>query len=380
MNDAVARGRLREMLKSVATGGPEPMSIGSEVVVYGAGSRGREVIHLVRQAGYRIAAVLDLRAEQIGSIHGIPCINPRDSAVAMFADRELPVIVGVFNPDADPLAILGNLQGKGFSRVISYYEFCELFSGEFEPVYWLRAPRLSYLQHEDDLAQALDVWGDDASRKVFLDLLELRLFGNFEHVSCPDTKHQYFPSDLPRHQEPMRFVDGGAFTGDTLQRFLAAGYVFEAVAAFEPQHENFSRLSEFVSSHSTTLPNAEIFRCGLGDANEDAAVTHEASASRITKGGGDTVSVVAFDQVLPSFNPTLVKLDVEGYEARALAGASQSIRRCQPSVAVCIYHEPHHLWTLPKMLKRMLPNHSLALRYHGFNGFDSVAYAVPAEG
>ncbi|MEP6821239.1 MAG: hypothetical protein ABI946_02705 [Chthoniobacterales bacterium] len=49
----------------------------------------------------------------------------------------------------------------------------------------------------------------------------------------------------------------------------------------------------------------------------------------------------------------------------------------QPTLAVCVYHAPEHLWTLPKLMHELDPDAQLALRYHQFNGFDIVAYALP---
>lgn len=98
--------------------------------------------------------------------------------------------------------------------------------------------------------------------------------------------------------------------------------------------------------------------------------------SVITPEGSLHIQVVALDDVLPSFNPTLIKLDIEGAEPAALRGAAGTIRRNQPKLAVSVYHEPDHLWKIPVLMRELLPTHPLALRYHQFNGFDVVAYAL----
>jgi hypothetical protein len=86
--------------------------------------------------------------------------------------------------------------------------------------------------------------------------------------------------------------------------------------------------------------------------------------------------VVALDDVLPRFAPTFIKLDIEGAEIRALRGAAEMIQVHRPRVAACVYHLPGHLWEVPEYLRELLPENRLFLRYHGFNGFDAVAYAV----
>ena len=93
------------------------------------------------------------------------------------------------------------------------------------------------------------------------------------------------------------------------------------------------------------------------------------------EGGESSIQVVAIDDVLPTFAPTFIKLDVEGAEPAALRGARRTIERHCPDVAVCVYHAASHLWEVPLLLHDLQPEYSFMLRYHQFNGFDAVAYA-----
>ena len=124
-------------------------------------------------------------------------------------------------------------------------------------------------------------------------------------------------------------VDGGAFTGDTLDALLAAGLHFEALAAFEPDLANFARLRDSVVRHG--LRDAVLFPCGLGDttARLRFATGHEA-ASGLSADGADFIQVVALDDVLPAFEPNFIKLDIEGAEPAALRGMRQTLRAPGP--------------------------------------------------
>ena len=74
---------------------------------------------------------------------------------------------------------------------------------------------------------------------------------------------------------------------------------------------------------------------------------------------------------------TFLKLDIEGAEQVALAGAGLTLERHQPLVAVCVYHRPEDIWTIPAFLRRALPRHRVFLRAHGCDGWELVAYFVP---
>ena len=177
----------------------------------------------------------------------------------------------------------------------------------------------------------------------------------------------------------MRLIDGGAFTGDSLALFLANGAELEAVAAFEPDPANYKQLCAEIAKSLPRLGEAIAVPCGLGAKTEMLSFRAGAgAASAIGSEGEINIQVVALDDVLPSFAPTFLKLDIEGAEPLALNGAAKLIRRFRPRLAVCVYHEPQHLWTIPRLIREIEPSYRIALRYHQFNGFDVVAYALPA--
>jgi hypothetical protein len=89
------------------------------------------------------------------------------------------------------------------------------------------------------------------------------------------------------------------------------------------------------------------------------------------------VQCVALDDALPVESPTYVKLDIEGAEPAALQGARRLLTRARPRLAVCVYHEPDHLWSLPLWVDALGLDYDLHLRAHRYNGFDVVLYAIP---
>lgn len=63
---------------------------------------------------------------------------------------------------------------------------------------------------------------------------------------------------------------------------------------------------------------------------------------------------VTLDEALCGVKPTLMKFDIEGYEAFALQGGRQIIQNARPVLALCVYHHPFDLWELPLMVKSMV--------------------------
>ena len=55
--------------------------------------------------------------------------------------------------------------------------------------------------------------------------------------------------------------------------------------------------------------------------------------------------------------PDFIKMDIEGSEYDALRGAEQTIRRCKPRLAICLYHHLQDMWRIPLLLKQFAPDY-----------------------
>jgi FkbM family methyltransferase len=192
---------------------------------------------------------------------------------------------------------------------------------------------------------------------------------------CSNSEDQYRPGDLPAWQNPIRFIDCGAFTGDTLRDLQDNGYCFEAVVAFEPDGENFSILS----GNANHPKNLVCVPCALGRKMEIAHFAGGLGESSKLAGHGNErlVQCVSLDAVLPTFSPTLIKMDIEGGEPDTLLGAQGIIRKYRPALAIAVYHSPEHLWQIPFMIDDWNLSYRFFLRNHTRCGIDTVLYAIP---
>ena len=88
----------------------------------------------------------------------------------------------------------------------------------------------------------------------------------------------------------------------------------------------------------------------------------------------------SLDETLACERPTYIKMDIEGAEMDALAGAAATLARHAPTLAICSYHVQDHLWRVPGRINELMPDARLLLRTHCVDGFDLVCYAIPREG
>lgn len=345
-----------------------------EIIIYGAGNCGRKLAKTAIAQGIRVLAFLDARAESLSTVDGIPCHLPVSEEACALAAKGTPAVLGVFNYEADPTTILTLLKEVGYTSIVSYFEIHERLG--MAPEFWL-APRLGLNERRGEILKGLDLFDDPVSRQVYHDHLALRLTFDQGLLASPSIETQYAPSDLPPLRQPMRFIDGGAFIGDTVDFFLDRGVRMDAVAAFEPDMINFRKLVDVSTRYIAEGIEALLYPCGIGgETGMLRFQSGQGAGSQLTESGDLHVQVLALDDVLPNFNPTLIKLDIEGAETDALHGARRTIMQSMPDLAVCVYHTPAHLWEIPQLIRKLFPAYRLSLRAHRFNGFDTVLYAT----
>jgi FkbM family methyltransferase len=369
--------RLTTLLASRA--GDRAFPVGQQAVVYGAGNTGALVHRLLRRRGVPVRCFIDRRGGPAAELGGVPVYAPGTEPLDTDARRDAVAFVAVFNRDADVAAIHALLEAAGYGRVVGFVELHNLFAGALPDMYWLTS-RNFYASRSEEIRAGAARWRDAESRALYESVLSYRLTGDVSFAPHPGPGPQYFPVDVPRPAGPVRFVDCGAYTGDSVRVAAAQRDRLEVVCAFEPDPANFAELARRASAEA---PHAQVYLWPCGVAGETRQMRFSATGGEtghLSESGETVVQCVALDEALAWFDATDVKMDVEGAEPDALAGARALIGRSRPRLAVCVYHRPDHLWSIAAAIDEMDLDYDLYLRAHGYGGFDLVAYAVPRDG
>ena len=89
------------------------------------------------------------------------------------------------------------------------------------------------------------------------------------------------------------------------------------------------------------------------------------------------VECATLDELIRDDAPTFIKMDIEGVEPDALAGARGIIQRHLPVLAVSLYHRQEHLWQLPLLVRSLAADYQLFLRRYSDDCWEQVLYAIP---
>jgi FkbM family methyltransferase len=250
----------------------------------------------------------------------------------------------------------------------------------YEPVSVMRTKTIEKLDRFLGLMPRL---ADDLSRVTLLSALLLRLTYDRNHLrhSIVTGDDEYFSSSPAgctfRLGSDEDFCDAGAHVGTMTAKFLSAtDWQYKSIHAFEPDTINYKTLRKFCL---LPLHDFRIRNLALSDRAEVLSFSETGTmGSHVSKDGGAECRTTTLDEELESL--TFLKMDVEGFEARSLQGASRLIRKCRPRIAVTAYHYAHDLLNIVDTLESLHDGYELRLRQHYNYFYDTVLYACDKGG
>jgi FkbM family methyltransferase len=253
------------------------------------------------------------------------------------------------------------------------------------PFYALDLPSL-VLEQGGDIRACFELLADEQSKLEFVSQVQWRLFGDPGCLSSPVEGEQYLVSEIATTLLTEVVLDCGAYDGDTLRSWLSVrGATFEKYFAMEPDPESRDRLEHSLDELDPEIAE-RVAILPYSVSNYSGRATFSASgslSSSLDSGDGSvTVQCIRIDDLeaeLGGWDPTFLKMDVEGSELDALEGGRGYLKRTHPVIAMATYHRQDHLWKVPLAVSELSPDYSLFLRPHNEEGWDLILYAVPGD-
>lgn len=341
------------------------MMLSSPVVIFGAGNLGRRVAQAVHPVLF-----CDNNPALWGSVcEGVSVESP-ETAVQRYPDATFIAAIWYPSRTEKMMGRITRLKSLGTSNIIP---FSALFAqyGNFLLPHWFWERPDYYAERRQEISRARGLL-DAEGREEFDRQMRLRLGEVSEQVI--DFGTQYFPKDVFELSPNEVFIDCGAYDGDTIAEFRReAADQFSEIIAFEPDPKNFAALKSAVNADR----RIKLEPYATGARRETVRLTISGTGSRISSAGNCEVQTVTLDEALIGIAPTYMKFDIEGSEPDALEGGRETIARHRPKIAVCLYHAPDHLWSIPLRLNELLPDSRFTLRTYSADGWECVCYCIP---
>lgn len=215
---------------------------------------------------------------------------------------------------------------------------------------------------------------DDHSRQVLDDIVNYRLTGDYGFMKSYTFRpeDQYFEDFLYLGPRQI-FVDAGGFDGDTTELFCERYPDYEKVWFFEPSPTNHkkaqSRLSRFRS--------IEFIELGLSDSVGKIAFNpNDGPSSSISENGSFQIDITTLDQKVKG-KVTFIKMDLEGWEKKALEGSKRHIIEDYPRLAISVYHNSSDFWRIFDFVFNLRQDYDIFLRHYTEGWSETVMYFVP---
>ncbi len=362
--DVTAFERRRESVRAILTQA-------KHLAIFGAGQNGRMVASILRRHGLEASAFMDDTHSKLGTIIGGLRVEPVPQPGRT---REPLSSVPYFRPNTDSCPF-----GRDFRvpsiQILSLFDLLWCFDEDALPFYFLDRPSL-ILDNLEQIDWLADQFADEASQQELMSHVKFRLGLDHSLLPRPGARRIGPPPDW----NSTIYVDGGAYDGDTLLRFVDnfCPSVSEGIG-IEPDNANYELLRNSVAASPDRIKNkVSIVNAGLGTgAGQKRFSGGKLQDSAFSQDGNMTVQTISVDDLLKDrkTSEVYVKFDIEGAEHDAILGSRKLISSSAPILAISLYHKPGDLWELPKLVHGFAPEYRFFLRSHGEDGADLTAYA-----
>lgn len=232
-------------------------------------------------------------------------------------------------------------------------------------------------EHLAEIRAVYSKLADAESRRVYESVLRYKISGKVDCLYSSFADMDEIFTDILQVNTQEILVDMGAYNGDTIRQFLQySSGKYKSIYALEPDSKNYKKLCRATEGmQGVHLYNKSAW-------SEQATLHFDACAGRSShlSATGTAVEATDLDSLLQGAPVTLLKMDIEGSESRALAGAAKTIQTWKPKLYVCAYHRNEDLFALPLQIFNICPDYQLYFRHSPYiPAWESNFYCMPTD-
>lgn len=232
----------------------------------------------------------------------------------------------------------------------------------------------SLVEHREDFEWLYEHLGDYRSKKILTAILYYWMSLDFKMIEQLEDKtyDQYFDLDLIKCNKNEVFVDIGGYIGDTIISYINTYGIdnYKKIYCYEIVPVNIKLFN---------LKNIIIKKKGAASKKEPLYLSNDdlSSTATLSLEGKTKVKTCRIDEDIKE-KVTFIKMDIEGAEEDALLGCHDTILKDHPKLALAVYHNNDHLWTLAKIIYEIDPTYRFYLRYYGSKilPLEYILYAI----
>lgn len=350
----------------------------NNIIIWGGASTGQLVLGFCKKFGFsnNVKYYADNNKEKWGKIlDGLLVLSPEEVEKKVNKNFDTYIIIASQQlvDIKQQLLSLGvedsAIDMKGFGLVWGYMTLKN--GSPFDMIY----------SHIDDCEKTYSILSDNHSKAVYLGILNYKISLDNKYLMdiASPAEEQYFDREIIKLSDNEVVCDCGSYNGDTLEKFVVASDgKYKKYIAIEADKEIYTELNNNIVTNG--YKNVQIYNVACWNEKTILKFQPAQFAGQISETGDITVFADALDNILIDQEVTLLKMDIEGAEERALMGASTLIKKNKPILAICIYHRLEDFYKLPLMMKDLNQEYKLFIRHYTMMfPAETVCYAIPKE-
>lgn len=359
------------------------------VVCYGAGSKGIQSLHLLREMDIEPQYFIDSNKSKWGTkVEGIEVIGYEK--LKELTSQYCILLTCVYT-NACEIELF--LREQGEKNPIIF--FANPFKAE-EKLLSIEEVKNNKL----NLEKSYKYLSDEKSKNIMLDFLNWKMTGNQSYTyryTEGDWKEFFYDDILPKSKK-YTYVDIGAYTGDSIIRFLAfAEGFYDKIIAFEPDKSNFNAMRDSFDKLRLNNLKIEYINKGLWSCNTELSFysapdnkIYESSnffadTDRLIMSGRkidgmqheEKVNVNTLDSYKINADKLLIKIDALASEAEILFGGGQIIKEQHPILIFEFGTHSKHIFDLIPFIYHLDNSYKFYLRQLStFNNSRTILYVL----
>ncbi len=201
---------------------------------------------------------------------------------------------------------------------------------------------------------------DEESKNVFENIINFKISGKVKYLynSTEADKNRIY-KDILMLGSNETIVDMGAYDGDTIREFTAyTNGKYNHIHALEPDEKNFKKLEK----NTKDMEGISLYNLGAWSKKDTLTFSKKAGRNSKLSAEGIPVQVTDIDSLI-SDKVSLLKMDIEGAELRALEGCKNTIMKYMPKLYICAYHRNEDMFALPMKIWEYNKDYKIYFRH-----------------
>lgn len=367
---------------------PEDRSL----ILYGGGHAGKILMALLRiyRPHQRISYIVD--DAHVGDIDGIAIISSAE--LEQIYVPEYLILVSVLLCE-NILSVLERINITHYALIRLNYPHdlkeCEALAKMHQDSYAITPSYRSIKEyHNGYFDRVIELFEKEEDRALYSMIIHNWHKRNFD---VRDYYVHHFPFIGRHYLEHLDFsdvkvmIEGGLADGTNTIEFLHVMPKIEKIYGFEPLYNSYEHP---YASYLMSNPKIEIVTQGLWhedsvlaiDTSSDLPLASVSTLEDVNFASHVEIEVVSIDHFVEERKiekVDFIKFDIEGAELNALRGASKTLQKDRPKLAISIYHSYEDLYQIALFLNETLKNYSYRLGQYHYDLGETVLYAFPKE-